>query len=100
MKVHLIVESDKNIDIARALKKTFSDNLEVRYFAENTSGTLRNYVFGKELALNGIKILAESGDEPSYIGTAYVSIDDIETLNDKFESLWGLAKPMKEKPKE
>jgi len=94
-KIQLIVESDANIDIARALKKTYTDNLDVRYFSDNTSGTLRNYVFGKELALNGIKILPESGtDEPSYVGTAYVNIEDIETLNQKFKSLWDLAKPL------
>lgn len=99
-KIHLIIETNTNIDIAKALKKAYADNLEVRYFTENTSGTVRNYVFGKELALNGIKILPDSGDEPSYVGTAYVNIEDIETLNNKFESLWGLATPLPIKDKE
>ena len=94
-KVQLIIDTDTNIDIAKALKKTYADNLDIRYFSENTSGTLRNCVFGKEMAVNGIKILPESSTEPSYVGTAYVNLDDIEVLNEKFESMWSLAKPLK-----
>ena len=56
---------------------------------------MRNFVFGKEIAVNGIKILPETSNEPSYIGTAYVNLQDIEVLDDKFNSLWGLAKPLK-----
>ncbi len=100
-KVQLIVDTNVNIDAAKLLKKTYGDNLDIRCFSEEISGTLRNYVFGKELAVNGIKILSESGnDEPSYVGTAYVNVDDIESLDDKFNSLWHLAKPLeKEKQK-
>ena len=94
-KVQLIVDTKNNIDIAKELKKTYGDNLDIRCFSEHTSGTLRNYVFGKELAVNGIKILPENSTEPSYVGTAYVNLDDIEVLNEKFESLWALAKPLK-----
>jgi hypothetical protein len=93
-KVQLIIDSDVHIDIAKELKKTFGEKLDVRYFAENTSGTMRNYVFGKELAVNGIKILPEDRNEPSYIGTAYVNLEDIEVLNEKFNNLWQLAKPL------
>ena len=77
-----------------SLKKTYGDKLELRYFSENVSGTLRNYVFGKELAVNGIKILPETNREPSYIGTAYVNLDDVEVLDKKFNNLWNLAKIM------
>jgi hypothetical protein len=93
-KVQLIVDTKVNINAAKALKKVYGDNLDIRCFSEEVSGTLRNYVFGKELAVNGIKILPETGnDEPSYVGTAYVNLDDIEVLNNKFNSLWELAKP-------
>ena len=44
---------------------------------------------------HSVKILPETHDEPSYIGTAYVNLQDIEVLDDKFNSLWGLAKPLK-----
>ena len=94
-KVQLIVDSKVNVNAAKALKKTYGDNLEIRCFAEDISGTLRNYVFGKEIAVNGIKILPEASKEPSYVGTAYVNINDIELLDDKFKSLWDLAKPLK-----
>jgi hypothetical protein len=94
-KVELIIDSESKIDIAKELKKNFADNLDIRYFSENTSGTLRNYVFGKELAINGIKILPESNDEPSYVGTAYVNLEDIDILNAKFKNMWELAKPLK-----
>jgi len=98
-KVELLIDSETNLDIAKQLKKAYGDNLDIRYFSENTSGTMRNYVFGKELAVNGIKILAEEGCEPCYVGTAYVNLEDIEVLNGKFENLWGLAKKLPEKEK-
>ncbi len=94
-KLQLIIDSETHIDAAKALKKAYGDNVDIRYFTENTSGTMRNYVFGKELAVNGIKILPETHDEPSYIGTAYVNLDDIEVLNEKFEGMWNIAKPLK-----
>ena len=94
-KVQLIIDTDVNSDTIKALQKAYAENLDIRCFSENTSGTLRNYVFGKELAVNGIKILPETSKEPSYVGTAYVNLDDIEVLNEKFENLWGLAKPLK-----
>ena len=96
-KIELLIDSEANIDIAKQLKNAYGDNLDIRYFSENTSGTMRNYVFGKELAVNGIKILAEEGTEPCYVGTAYVNLEDIELLNVKFENLWGLAKKLSEK---
>jgi len=94
-KVQLIVDTKINIDVAKALKKTYGDNLEIRCFSEDVSGTMRNFVFGKEIAVNGIKILPEANGEPSYIGTAYVDVNDIEVLDGKFKSLWVLAKPLK-----
>jgi hypothetical protein len=94
-KIQLIVDSKVNVNAAKQLKKTYGDNLEIRCFAEDISGTLRNFVFGKEIAVNGIKILPEESKEPSYVGTAYVNVDDIELLDDKFKSLWDLAKPLK-----
>ena len=94
-KVQLIVDTKINIDAAKELKKIYGENLEIRFFSEDVSGTLRNYVFGKEIAVNGIKILPESNTEPSYIGTAYVDLQDIEILDCKFNSLWELAKPLK-----
>jgi len=95
VKVDLIMDSQQHLDIAKTLKKNYGDNLDIRYFSEDTSGTMRNYVFGKELALNGIKILPENSSEPSYVGTAYVNLDDIEVLNEKFKNLWNLAKELK-----
>jgi hypothetical protein len=94
-KVQLIVDTKVNIDAARELKKLYGDKVEIRYFSEDVSGTLRNYVFGKEIAVNGIKILPETNTEPSYVGTAYVNLEDIEILDSKFNSLWDLAKPLK-----
>jgi len=94
-KVQLIVDTKINIDAAKDLKKTYGDKLEIRCFSEDVSGTMRNFVFGKEIAVNGIKILPEASDEPSYIGTAYVDVNDIEVLDGKFKSLWDLAKPLK-----
>jgi hypothetical protein len=93
-KVQLIIDTKVNIDAAKDLKKIYGDKLEIRYFSEDVSGTLRNYVFGKEIAINGIKILPETSNEPSYVGTAYVNLQDIEVLDDKFKSLWDLAKPL------
>jgi hypothetical protein len=94
-KVELLIDTEANLDIAKALKKAYGESLDIRYFSENTSGTMRNYVFGKELAVNGIKILSESDPkEPIYVGTAYVNLDDIEVLSAKFENLWGLAKKL------
>jgi hypothetical protein len=94
-KVQLIIDSETNINIAKDLKKAYSDNLDIRCFSESISGTMRNYVFGKELAVNGIKILPETSSEPSYVGTAYVNLEDIQVLNEKFKDMWELAKPLK-----
>jgi hypothetical protein len=93
-KVQLIVDTKANLEVAKELKKIYGENLEIRFFTEDVSGTLRNYVFGKEIAVNGIKILPETNKEPSYIGTAYVNLQDIEIIDDKFMSLWQLAKPL------
>ena len=93
-KVQLIVDTKINEKAIEELKKDYGDKFELKYFPENVSGTLRNYVFGKELAVNGIKILPETNKEPSYIGTAYVNLDDVEILDKKFNNLWNLAKVM------
>ena len=93
-KVQLIIDAKTNKATVKALKKTYGDNLDVRCFSEDVSGTMRNYVFGKELAVNGIKILLGPSDEPSYVGTAYVNLDDIELLDEKFNNLWHMAKPL------
>jgi hypothetical protein len=93
-KIQLILDTDNNINVAKELLKLYGENLDIRYFSENKSGTLRNCVYGKELAVNGIKILPETSNEPSYIGTAYVNLDDIEVINAKFKNLWDLAKPL------
>jgi hypothetical protein len=87
------------MEILKKLTDAYGDKLEIRYFTEEISGTMRNFVFGKEIAVNGIKILPETHDEPSYIGTAYVNLDDIQVLDEKFDNLWGIAKPMKESQK-
>ena len=97
IKVQLIVDSENCVDLAQKLKQNYADNLDVRCFKDHTAGTMRNYVFGKELAINGIKILPETTTEPSYVGTAYVNLDDIEVLNEKFKSMWELAKPIQAK---
>ena len=94
-KIQLIVDNTNNMDAIKKLKETYGDNLEIRCFSEDISGTMRNFVFGKEIAVNSIKILPESSTEPSYIGTAYVNLQDIEILDDKFNNLWDLAKPLK-----
>ena len=95
-KVQLIIDAKANKETAKNLKKLYGDNLDIRYFSDDVSGTMRNFVFGKEMAVNGIKILHEPTGESSYIGTAYVKLEDIEILDDKFNSLWEMAKPLKE----
>jgi hypothetical protein len=98
-KVQLIIDNTNHMDVIKKLKETYGDKLEIRCFSEEVTGTMRNFVFGKEIAVNGIKILPEASTEPSYIGTAYVDLHDIELLDDKFNSLWGLAKPLKDTQK-
>jgi hypothetical protein len=92
-KIKLIVDSKIDRKIIQSLMKSYGDKLELRYFSEDVSGTLRNYVFGRELAVNGIKILPDANHEPSYIGTAYVNLDDVEIFDKKFDNLWNLAQP-------
>jgi hypothetical protein len=94
-KIQLIIDHTSNKEILKKLTDAYGDKLEIRYFSEEIAGTMRNFVFGKEIAVNGIKILPETHDEPSYIGTAYVNLDDIQVLDEKFNSLWGIAKPLK-----
>jgi len=93
-KLQVIIDAQIDTGILKQLKDSFPEKLEVRYFPEGASGTLRNYVYGKEFAVNGIKILQENHDEPAYIGTAYVDLEDIKVFNSKFDSLWNLAKPL------
>ena len=92
-KVQLIVDSKIDKETIEKLMNNYGDKLELRCFSEDISGTLRNYVFGRELAVNGIKILPDSNHEPSYIGTAYVNLEDVEIFDKKFDNLWNLAKP-------
>jgi hypothetical protein len=94
-KVQIIVDSDIPVDIIKEMNESYKDKLEMRYFPDGSSGTLRNFVYGKEFAVNGIKILQEKSDEPTYVGTAYVDIEDIKIFNHKFDSLWNIAKPIK-----
>ena len=96
-KIQLIIDNTNNLENIKKLTDIYGDKLEIRCFPENVSGTMRNFVFGKEIAVNGIKILPKSNGEASYIGTAYVNLQDIELIDDKFNSLWGLARPLKSK---
>jgi hypothetical protein len=93
-KIQLITDLKADKNLLKDLKNNYGDKLELRFFSEDAAGTLRNYIFGKELALNGIKILPETNNEPSFIGTAYVNLDEVEIINKKFNSLWNLAKPI------
>ncbi|MCJ7571708.1 MAG: hypothetical protein MUO82_07510 [Candidatus Thermoplasmatota archaeon] len=93
-KIQLIIDNTTNMDAIKKLKETYGNNLEIRYFSEDVSGTMRNFVYGKEIAVNGIKILPDKSDEPSYIGTAYVNLTDIQILDERFNNLWGIAKPL------
>ena len=97
-KIKLIVDHNTNMDAIKKLQVNYGKNLEIRYFTQDVSGTMRNFVYGKEIAVNGIKILPENTNEPSYIGTAYVNIDDIQLLDDRFNNLWNLAKPVEKTP--
>jgi len=99
-KVQIIIDNTVKMDVIKKLKETYGNNLEIRCFSEEISGTMRNFVYGKEIAINGIKILPEESHEPSYIGTAYVDLHDIETLSGKFNNLWDIAKPLKKEQKE
>ena len=78
------------IRLAREEKNTIQIGRTHGQHAEPTT-------FGKEIAVNGIKILPETSSEPSYVGTAYVNLQDIEVLDFKFNNLWDLAKPLKSK---
>ncbi|KAA0007762.1 MAG: hypothetical protein J7L32_04165 [Thermoplasmata archaeon] len=93
-RVQLIVENEDHLADVKKLKEEFQEKLDVRYFPGEISGLMRNYMFGKELAVTSMKILSEGEDETSYIGTAYVDVENIEELNQKFESLWNLGKPL------
>ncbi|MEF8848977.1 MAG: hypothetical protein V5A68_07590 [Candidatus Thermoplasmatota archaeon] len=94
--IQLIMDTDIDRKTAEKLIEEYGDKLDIRYFShEDIHGTMRNCVFGKELAVNGVKILPDGGDEPSYVGTAYVQLDDIEQLNSKFKTMWDIAKPLK-----
>ncbi len=93
-KIQLIVDNKNHMQDIKKLTENYKDNLEIRYFNEDVSGTMRNYVYGKEIAINGIKILPEQSDEPSYVGTAYVNLDDIHLLDERFNNMWTMAKPI------
>ncbi|HDM67256.1 MAG TPA: hypothetical protein ENG62_02585, partial [Thermoplasmatales archaeon] len=70
-KIQILVDSEVDQSLLSELKKIYGEKFELRAFPEGTVGTLRNYVFGKEFAINGIKILQDT-DDPAYVGTAYV----------------------------
>ena len=93
-KIQLIIDNTANIDVIKKLKETYGNKLDIRYFSEDVNGTMRNFVYGKEIAVNGIKILPDKDDEPSYIGTAYVNLTDIQMLDERFNNLWYIAKPL------
>lgn len=92
--IKVIVDSDIPLDLVKEFNEEYGNKLELRYFPDGSSGTLRNFVYGKEFAVNGIKILQNQETEPTYVGTAYVDIDDIKIFNSKFDSLWSIAKPL------
>ncbi len=93
-KVQLIIDAQIDTAMLKQFKESFPEKLEIRSFPEGASGTLRNYVYGKEFAINGIKILQDNHDDPAYIGTAYVDVEDIKIFNSKFDCLWNIAKPV------
>jgi len=66
-KVELLIDSEQNLDIASSSRRrtviTWTSGISRRTPLEPCA----NYVFGKELAVNGIKILAEEGCEPCYV---------------------------------
>ncbi len=93
-RIQLIVENEEHLSDVKKLKEEFQDRLDVRYFPSEVSGLMRNYMFGKELAVTSMKILSEEDEKDSYIGTAYVDVGNIEELNQKFDNLWNLGKPL------
>ncbi len=99
-KVQLIVDNKNHLDDIKKLKDIYKDNLEVKYFNEDVSGTMRNYVYGKEIAVNGVKILHEADVEASYVGTAYVDVDDIHLIDERFNNMWDIAQPIGKRTKE
>jgi hypothetical protein len=42
------------METIKKLIEIYSDKLEIRCFSEDATGTMRNFVFGKEIAVNGI----------------------------------------------
>jgi hypothetical protein len=92
-KIRILMDSKVEKKIIEDLLDNYGEKLELRWFSEDVSVTLRNYVFGKEFAVDGIKILPDNNHEPSYIGTAYVNLDDVQIIDNKFDNLWNLAKP-------
>jgi len=92
-KVRVIIEKEENLPTVLKLKEEFKDKLDVRYFPNEVTGFMRNFVFGKELAFTGMKILSEE-ENVSYVGTAYVDLEDIDEISRKFENLWNLGKPV------
>jgi len=92
-KVKVIIEREENLPTVLKLKEEFKDKLDVRYFPNEVTGFFRNFVFGKEFAFTGIKILSEE-ENLSYVGTAYVDLEHIDEISRKFENLWNLGKPV------
>ncbi|HEX16829.1 MAG TPA: hypothetical protein ENG60_00200 [Thermoplasmatales archaeon] len=91
-KVRMIVEREDNLQTLIRLKEEYNEKLEARYLPNEVTGLMRNFLFGNELAITSMKILSER-DTP-YIGTAYVDLEDIDELNEKFENLWNLGRPI------
>jgi len=99
-KIQLIVDNKNHMDEIKKLSDSYKDKLEIKYFNEDVAGTMRNYVYGKEIAVNGIKILHEGNDEHSYVGTAYVDVDEIQLLDERFNNMWEIAQPLNGKKTE
>jgi len=72
-KIQLIIDNTTKMDQIKKLQETYGNNLEIRYFSEEVSGTLRNFVYGKEIAVNGIKILPENSDEKFFLKIVMMS---------------------------
>jgi len=99
-KIQLIVDNKNHMEVIKKLRDSYKDKLEIKYFNEDVAGTMRNYVYGKEIAVNGIKILHEGNDEHSYVGTAYVDVEEIHVLDERFNNMWEIAQSINGKKSE
>lgn len=93
-KIQLLVNDEESVENIRKLKEEFGGKLDVRMFPSELSGLMKNYVFGKELAVVSMKILSDEDAEPSYVATAYVDLNDVERLSKDFDTMWNLGRPI------